>query len=84
MRDSTRTIHTKGHVHHMQLKQRLGLPADTTEYDRRIVTRARHITSDPATGRLVEFEAIKVGVRRSLAADERHDHTGTTAHRIHC
>jgi hypothetical protein len=68
----------------MQLKQRLGLPVDTTEYDRRVVVRARYITTDPATGKLIEFEAVKVGARRSLAADARNDHTGSTLHRIHC
>lgn len=64
---------------------RVGLPIDSVNYDRRVVTRSRYITTDPATGRLMEFTAVKVGARRSLTADgKRTDHTGSVLHRIHC
>ncbi len=63
---------------------RIGLPSDQTSYDRKVVTRARTIRTDLATGRLVERVELRVGLGRSFDADLRGDHTGAIAHRIHC
>lgn len=54
------------------MNNRVGLPSDPIASDRRLVTRARTLRTDPATGRVVEHVELRYG-RKANARDWQND-----------